>query len=391
MGTPQGTPHGMPQGTPLVQTSHQVNDEALARMAPLLRGRRVLVLAGEGTCETTQEACEIIAWATALKTPLLSDLLSGLRSFDDEVVIDNYDNVFGSKVCPLPEVVIRFGRYPISKCTCRALADARPTNIVVDVAETRDFNMATDLFVPTTPLDFVRSFGEMDVSCDEYFLREWTRLNENARKNIEAAEQDAQAKDQLTEGALVRSLLRLAPESSCVFSANSMSVRLLDAAYTKGKKRLSLLCNRGQNGIDGTVSTALGAAQHYAQTTFLTGDFTMLHDLNALALQREILTHHGTSVAPSIVVVLLNNNGGGIFDMLPQKSKESYFERLFVVPQDVRFEYAARAFDVPYRAVESIAAFEEAYQDFLGRPGITFIEVHLPYEGTHERYAAFSA
>ena len=77
--------------------------------------------------------------------------------------------------------------------------------------------------------------------------------------------------------------------------------------------------------------------------------------------------------------------------MLPQKSKESYFERLFVVPQDIHFADAAHAFGVPYRVVESVRAFEEAYQSFLGTPGITFIEVKLPYEGTHERYAAFSA
>ena len=176
-----------------------------------------------------------------------------------------------------------------------------------------------------------------------------------------------------------------------MFSANSMSVRVLDAAYTKADKQLAVLCNRGQNGIDGTVSTALGAAQHYAQTTFLTGDFTMLHDLNALALQRELLVHHGGGNARSIVIVLLNNNGGGIFDMLPQKSEEAYFERLFVVPQDVRFEHAARAFGVPYRGVATVPEFEEAYREFLGTPGISLIEVGLPYGGTKERYAAYQA
>ena len=153
-----------------------------------------------------------------------------------------------------------------------------------------------------------------------------------------------------------------------MFSANSLSVRALDTFYVKQDKRLAVLCNRGQNGIDGTVSTALGVAQHFAQTTFLTGDFTMLHDLNALALQRELRVHHGGKDAPGIVVVLLNNNGGAIFDMLPQKSDDAYFERLFLVPQDVRFEDAARAFDVPYRSAESVAAFRHAYGDALGTP-----------------------
>ena len=159
----------------------------------------------------------------------------------------------------------------------------------------------------------------------------------------------------------------------------------------KQDKRLAVLCNRGQNGIDGTVSTALGAAQHFAQTTFLTGDFTMLHDLNALALQRELRVHHGGKDAPGIVVVLLNNNGGAIFDMLPQKSDDAYFERLFLVPQDVRFEDAARAFDVPYRSAESVAAFRHAYGDALGTPGISLIEVKLPLAGVTERYAPYQS
>lgn len=93
------------------------------------------------------------------------------------------------------------------------------------------------------------------------------------------------------------------------------------------------MANRGQNGIDGVVSTAVGAAQHFAQTTFLTGDFTLLHDLSGLALQREmLLQRRGPEGTPSLVIVLLNNNGGAIFDMLPQASADPYFERLFLAP-----------------------------------------------------------
>lgn len=448
-GLPPADHAGLPPvglaGLPSVaQVRRFVDDVSLARILDVLRGRRVLVLAGEGSCETAGEAREIVAWAQWVGMPLLADPLSGLRSFGDEVVIDNYDNVFGGDACPLPSVVVRFGRYPISKRCTQRLAAARPFNIVVDVAETRDFNMATDLFVPCTPLDFVRSFGRAGAGaaldeaplCDASFLQEWVDLNARALVAIKAANMnDATAQptgsafdsasaldsenvsretfsvvengamaavsarsasavrlaQQPAEGAFVHALLQLAPEGSCVFSANSMSVRTLDAAYTKSDKRLTVLCNRGQNGIDGTVSTALGAAQHYAQTTFLTGDFTMLHDLNALALQRELLLHHGGGAANSIVIVLLNNNGGGIFDMLPQKSEDAYFERLFVAPQDVRFADAARAFGVPYRAADTVAEFKDAYCAFLGTPGISLVEVSLPYAGTKERYAAYQA
>ena len=117
------------------------------------------------------------------------------------------------------------------------------------------------------------------------FAQEWMALNDRARVRICAVDGGGQEPrgacdgEQAVEGAYVRALLEMAPEGSCVFSANSLSVRALDTFYVKQDKRLAVLCNRGQNGIDGTVSTALGVAQHFAQTTFLTGDFTMLHEM----------------------------------------------------------------------------------------------------------------
>ena len=447
----------------IMAVRQRLDAQAVRQLYALMRGRRTLVLAGEGTCETAAEAREIVAWARRCSVPLLADPLSGLRSFADDLVVDNYDNVFGDEACPLPDVVVRFGRYPVSKRCTQRLAAARPVNVVVDVAQTRDFNLATDLFVACTPLAFVRSMAEA-VTLDECadglrehlhggmresfekgfpqsnvddlpdeiqraFAQEWMALNDRARVRICAVDGGGQEPrgacdgEQAVEGAYVRALLEMAPEGSCVFSANSLSVRALDTFYVKQDKRLAVLCNRGQNGIDGTVSTALGAAQHFAQTTLVTGDLTLLHDLNALALQRELRLQreaaacfsasldaasskaagavtpgHATDAAsdnvapgavPSIVIVLLNNNGGGIFDMLPQKSEDPYFERLFLTPQDVDFRAAAQAFGVPYRRADTVPAFDEAYRALLGTPGISLVEVRVPLSGLKDRYAPY--
>lgn len=424
-------------GMPLVGSRAALDAAGVAAVERVLRGRRALVLAGEGTCSTLAEACEVVAWARRLSLPLLADPLSGLRSVDAPEVIDNYDNICRQPDCPTPEVVIRFGRYPISK-HASAMAGKAACSVVVDVAQTRDFNFSTDLFAALTPLEFVRSpwmgevseaigageasepgeaggadeedepgasgasgetsgagktgeLGEASASNEVQrgFLAEWVKRN-NAEARRIGSIADAKRSDEADglEGAYVRTLLELAPAHSCVFSANSMAVRALDTFFVKGSKSLCVLCNRGQNGIDGTVSTALGAAQHFAQTTFLTGDFTLLHDLSALAMQRELQRHHA-SEGRSTVIVLLNNNGGAIFDMLPQASDDPYFERLFLVPQDVRFEDAAHAFGVPYRRACSVEAFAEAYQDFLGTPGISLIEVRVPLRGVRERYGRF--
>ena len=445
-------------GMPLAGSCAVLDAAGIAAAERVLRGRRALVLAGEGTCSTLAEAREVVAWARRLSLPLLADPLSGLRSFDAPEVIDNYDNICRQLDCPTPEVVIRFGRYPVSK-HASAMVGKAACSVVVDVTQTRDFNFSTDLFAALTPLEFVRSSwtgeandaggqneeggpggegrpgeasvpgrpdeldkaiglgeatrrdasseasaldeaisagetsepGEASVSGEVQrdFLAEWVKRNNVEARRIGSIA-DAERSDEADglEGAYVRTLLELAPARSCVFSANSMAVRALDTFFVKGSKPLCVLCNRGQNGIDGTVSTALGAAQHFAQTTFLTGDFTLLHDLSALAMQRELQRHHA-SEGRSTVIVLLNNNGGAIFDMLPQASDDPYFERLFLVPQDVHFEDAARAFGVPYRRACSVEAFAEAYQGFLGMPGISLIEVRLPLRGVRERYVRF--
>ncbi|WP_172136248.1 2-succinyl-5-enolpyruvyl-6-hydroxy-3-cyclohexene-1-carboxylate synthase [Adlercreutzia sp. ZJ473] len=399
--------------SPLVAGRTVLDAEALGRIGGLLRGRRALVLAGEGTCSTLSEAREVVAWAHALGLPLLADPLSGLRSVDAPEVVDNYDNICRQADCLAPDVVIRFGRYPVSK-HATIMAGKAALSVVVDVAQTRDFRFATDLLVSSSPLDFARNAWKQEPDAGQRaFCAEWVARNDAERDRIasvgasglamalgsaaasgqpapaEGAPEFALAAPDLDqfEGAYVRALLELAPAGSCVFSANSMAVRAVDTFYTKGAKPLCVLCNRGQNGIDGTTSTALGAAQHFAQTTFVTGDFTLLHDLSALALQRELLVHHAP--ARSVVVVLLNNNGGAIFDMLPQASDEAYFERLFLVPQDVRFEDAARAFGIPYRRARTVGEFAEAYRGLLGTPGISLVEVRTPLRGVRERYGKY--
>ena len=415
-----------------VPVSQQLAPSDAGRLAALLADRRALVYAGEGTCTGELEAGKVLNWARAFRLPLLADPLSGLRSSDDPLVIDNYDSVLGpGGAAPdglAPEVVVRFGRYPVSKKATQLVAAARPVQIVVDPLETRDCNAATDVFVRCRPSELAGSLGfAYDVRTIDYdpddvqraFARAWIDANDAARKRI-ASVDDAEAG---FEGAFVRRVVELAPEGSCLFSANSMSVRALDTFYLKSAKRLAVLCNRGLNGIDGTVSTALGAAQHFAQTTLVTGDLTLLHDLNALALQRELRLQreaaacfsasldaasskaagavtpgHATDAAsdnvapgavPSIVIVLLNNNGGGIFDMLPQKSEDPYFERLFLTPQDVEFRAAAQAFGVPYRRADTVPAFDEAYRALLGTPGISLVEVRVPLSGLKDRYAPY--
>ena len=402
---------------------------AAAQLARELLASSVLLLAGEGSCATYEEAQRVLAFARAFAIPVLADPLSGLRSLDDPLVIGNYDSVLQpGGISPdealNPQVVVRFGRYPVSKSAtqwARAREDAGVLQVVVDPLETRDTNAATTVFVRMKPADFAQSMeralrredgpataGANDLS----FANAWQRVEEAAAKRIAAVDAGKGSDPDGFEGTYVRRVLELAPAGSCLFAANSMSVRAVDTFYLKGAKQLIVLANRGLNGIDGTVSTAIGASRCFGRTTLITGDLTMLHDLNSLALQRELRvqrqladiagdanrtpeqaakrnTREADAGAQGITIVLLNNNGGAIFDMLPQKSQEAYFERLFLTPQDVDFQAAVAAFGVPYSKTATLAEFDRAYCASLDVPGISFIEVPVPLQGLRERYADY--
>jgi 2-succinyl-5-enolpyruvyl-6-hydroxy-3-cyclohexene-1-carboxylate synthase len=439
---------------PVVQGFHALDKQTVKQLATLFSEKRVIALCGEGTlgpfnaedegsyATRNARAEALLAWAHAFDIPLLADPLSQLRNYADEAVIENYDNFFGQDECPNFDVVVRFGRYPVSKRVFKALETTEHIQLVVDTLATRDFNAATTTLIKTDPVSFVASLNTVGVeasSCNsvaEYAevvgegecnnhqnpctsqgnIAQWAALNAQKRELINSVEaasfvqvctrEGCYAKEVAYEGAYVQALLDCIPDNALLFSANSMAIRALDTFYTKPEagqgviqlgvasaqetKQLTVLANRGLNGIDGTLSSALGAAQAFKQTYFLTGDLTLMHDINAFALQHEFSVRKACGKqVPAITVVLFNNAGGGIFDMLPQKSEEPYFERLFLTPQAVNFEAAAQAFGVAYKKATSLESFRKTLNAWNGEAGIHLVEVEFSLDGLEGRFRMF--
>lgn len=423
---------------PCLIEGHELLDAAaLQQIEALLLQKRAIAVCGEGTLgvfDASDPACWdlqaerariLCEFAHHFDLPLLADPLSQLRSFTDEAIIDNYDNIFGRDEIPDFEVVIRFGRYPVSKRLYKALETKPHLQIVVDPLDTRDFNSATTTLVKTTPLDFVSGLitgARKLVDPRESAIAAWARANDKERElltSVEAASfvttctrEGCTTEEIALEGAYVQALLDQIPDRSLLFSANSMAIRALDTFYVKHsapdegvvmlgagrsdgesgapEKRITVLANRGLNGIDGTLSSAFGAAQAYDQTYFLTGDLTLLHDLNAFALSHEfaIRANQGKRV-PSIIVILFNNGGGGIFDLLPQKSSDPYFERLFLTPQAINFEKAAQTFGVLYKKADGLDDFRNTLKSWNGTQGVHLLEVDFPIDSLAGRYRQF--
>ena len=395
-------------------------------IARTIRGKRTLAICGEGTVNNLAEASAVLEFARRYQVPLLADPLSGLRSYNEHMVIDAYDAMYRAGEALVPQVVIRFGRWPVSKACMQAIEAAKPLHIAVDLRDSRDATASTTMMVRTTPAAFAQ--GMVDAAnraaaaaaasapvapevpgadaaapvaapataaapapthlADAFFAQEWVSRNEAARARI-AAVRDARTDP--FEGSYVDKLIELQPADSLLFVGNSMSIRAVDTFYRKSAKKLTVLCNRGLAGIDGTLSSGIGAAQAFAHTTILLGDLAFLHDCNALALQGELFkrARNGSAELPCICIVVLNNQGGAIFDVLPQKSTDPYFERLFLTPQQMNIKQLAAAFGVGYRRVQNLREFKNAFTVAHREAGIFVIDVQLPLQGVAARYAPY--
>ena len=160
-------------------------------------------------------------------------------------------------------------------------------------------------------------------------LGPWARGFLWAEQWCRAALESAFSEDtSLTEMRLAHDVVAALPEGANLFVSSSMPIRDVDAFAPGSGKRLRVLANRGANGIDGIVSSALGmAAASRRPSVLLTGDLALLHDLGGLLLARR----HGVP----LTVVVVNNDGGGIFSFLPiaqAAEARGHYEALWGTP-----------------------------------------------------------
>ncbi len=296
--------------------------------------------------------------AEAAGYPILAEPTSQMRCgpHDRSHVVAHYDLLlrdedFRGRLAP--DLVLRFGEMPTSKPLREWLAASGADQIVVDPSG--GWNEPTRraaAIVRADPTEVAAGWAARVERGAREPARLWRRADDLA---AEAVAEALAEEDEITEPGLHRALGSAHRDGDLVYTASSMPIRDQEAFLPSGAADAAFLCNRGANGIDGLVSSAIGAAVTSGRpTTVLTGDLGLLHDLGGLAALRE--------VEVPVRVVVIDNDGGGIFHFLPQAGslEGEEFEALLGTPRGVSAERAAYLFGLPHRRLESLGELPAA-------------------------------
>lgn len=181
------------------------------------------------------------------------------------------------------------------------------------------------------------------------------------------------------EGKAAWWLSQCLPPHTPIFIGNSMPVRDVEFFWQPNALEVQPAFNRGANGIDGSLSTALGLAHGNRPAVMLTGDLALLHDTNGFLLRSRLRGH--------LTIVLMNNNGGGIFEQLPVAAFEPPFEEFFATPQNVDFAQLCATYGVDYCRVEDWETFQ-ALLNPLPETGMRLLEIACDRKRDARRRAA---
>ena len=313
--------------------------------------------------------------------PLLADPLSGLRWRDDlpSPVLGGYDAYLDAWEYGPPELIIRFGSTPTSTTLTEYLATHHDIHVVVDAAgEYHDPSFSTTSIVTGTPQSVVNALEIRRSNPD--VITDWAdRFLETERRYWEFISDHESALP--IEGRIAHAVLEQAPPASTVFVSNSMPIRDVDRFGRPHTTPLAVVGNRGASGIDGIISTGLGAGSlDERPTIILTGDLACYHDLTGLlAIQR-------ADVNATIVVV--NNDGGGIFHKLPIEAVDPPFTEYFRTPHGLQFEAIASFYDLTYQHPDP-GEFCAGAADYLGHSERSIVELSVDPVANHRDREAF--
>jgi len=327
-------------------------DEVAGHIGDAIAG---VIIAGRQLDPELREPLAHLARASGF--PILAEPTSQLRCgpHDRSYVVSTYDLLlrdehFARSV--VPDLVLRFGEMPTSKPLRAWLSSSGADQIVIDPygGWNEPTNRAAAI-LRADPTELAAGWATRLEKEERPAPQRWLDAERAAREALDSA----LAGDEISEPALHAALGHAHSDGDLVYTASSMPIRDQETFLPASDADVTFLCNRGANGIDGLVSSGIGAAHASGRpTTIVTGDLGLLHDIGGLAALRDI--------SPPVRIVVIDNDGGGIFGFLPQSNAlgAEEFEALLGTPRGVAAANAAALFDLPHRRLESLAELPDA-------------------------------
>ncbi|MDR0352378.1 MAG: transposase, partial [Opitutaceae bacterium] len=326
-------------------------DHGLAARATSCATIRALIVAGPGSA-----AADVFPIAVRTGMPVLADVLSPTRHQAEKSVlrVSAYDAILRDERAAgslAPHFVLCIGGWPTSKILRAWLEKTQPEIVMVAPApRNRDALHGRTRRVAHVSHGF-DVMAATATAVEPAYRNAWEKAETAACAALDNALASLADTDLFEPGA-VWLLARHLPESTPLFVANSMPVRDAEYFWPANDRRARFYFNRGANGIDGTLSTALGIAHGNARpAVLLTGDLSLLHDANGFLIGGNARFRGG------LTIVLVNNRGGGIFEHLPVASFEPPFEDYFATPQQVDFARLCEAHGVEHHLIRDWAQF----------------------------------
>ncbi|ELS32187.1 MULTISPECIES: 2-succinyl-5-enolpyruvyl-6-hydroxy-3-cyclohexene-1-carboxylic-acid synthase [Pseudanabaena] len=307
--------------------------------------------------------------ARATGYPLLIEATGASRHNE----IGHYDSFLRSaNFCNthVPQMVIRFGAMPTSKSYLVWLQKHINCQQIVVGSTNSDPTHGITQSLNVHPVNFCEQLA--------YYLENYAQpmwQDKQWRLDFELAEsitEDVINKslvtiDELFDGKVYAELAELLPAHTYIYVASSTPIRDLDTFFHSDRP-ITVLANRGANGIDGTLSSALGAAWGCDRPMVLIcGDLAFYHDLNGLLAAKKYPI--------SLTVILLNNDGGGIFDLLPISQFENTFEEFFGTSHALDFAPIVSAYDCEHILIRDWRDFRNSVTNSLNSQGTQVLEI----------------
>lgn len=383
-GRPDNQPYTQVDETVSCSASSATITQLAQQISALPRG---LIIVGPQTAAALARPLVHLARLTGY--PLLADPLSQLRTGVDrsDPIISSYDAFLRSERLSAqfaPQYILRFGAMPTSKplllylkryAACKQiLIDGQagweePTQLAAQVIHADPVSVCQSLSTTLEQIAEKKSATSQETSWkrDADWIGAWQAADRVTRQALASAIADFR---EPFEGRIFTEVGNLLPAGALLYVGNSMPVRDMDTFFWNQEKPLLCLGNRGANGIDGVVSSALGAsatADLQEKAMLVIGDLSFFHDLNGLLAAR---LH-----ALNLVILLINNDGGGIFSFLPQAAYPEHFEQLFGTPTGLEFRAVVEMYGGTFQRVRDWESLRRACENGIKKGGLHVLEI----------------